>query len=101
MPSPAGQALVEFSLATGIGVLLVFGVGKLLHSAWIQTGCAHLAFEATHARVTGRLGHDRNRFGKVQFEETNEFVRGTLNCEGFKEVVLLPRLSAARWDFRD
>ena len=90
-----GQVLIEFVLFLCPVVILLVLAGRLFHDEWNLAQCAHLTFEATHARRIG-LTPARSSFS-IRVEEESDRWRGRGVCGNSKETVELPKLEAAIW----
>jgi hypothetical protein len=85
-----GQSLVEFALASGFAALIAVGGGSLFIHEWNRVRCAHLVFEATHARLVGGAYHGH----EVAVSDTPLGVQGTGRCGRAFEQVELSKLEA-------
>jgi hypothetical protein len=100
-----GQGLAELLIAIALLATLTSGVGWVFKREWQRERCAYFVFERTHAALIGSnevrnpdwtsemmelaQGHPI-----VRIQDSPEQVRGTGQCQGLTETVLLPKLEA-------
>lgn len=97
MQGEAGQATLELVLSSALVIVALSGAGWLLKAQWERSRCAYLVFEATHARLTGRLFVlPEAKFGRIEigFAEDGQFIQGEASCGSGSEKVRLPKLAA-------
>ena len=80
--------MLEFILSATLTLTLLVGAGSLFRHEWDRVRCAHLVFEATHARLVGAPFYQH----EVRFQESHSSVLGQASCGKSFEVVELPRL---------
>lgn len=52
----AGQTILEFTLSSGLLVLVIAGGGWLFQASWNRLQCARITFESGHASLMGERG---------------------------------------------
>jgi hypothetical protein len=82
--------LAEFVLSLIAVMVVLTGAASLFKTQWDRALCAHLAFEATHAKLTGRT-QDLARTD-VLISETDDRVIGEARCGSMNEKVDLFKL---------
>ena len=83
-----GQSLIEFVMGMALASVIALGGASLMRECWNRAHCSYIAFEATHARLTGRAGHWKD----VWITEDAASVNGEAQCGRSREKVRLPKL---------
>lgn len=90
--------MIELLFTIPMIVLTLTGAGWFLKVEWDQGRCAYIAFEKTHAQLTGAsplLGANLSASsygGRVQVQVSSDSVQGSADCGSSSENVALPQL---------